>query len=305
MPKFHTTAQTTAAIERIIENAQREIVLISPYLQISTIFLERLIDAGLRKVNIKICYGKEDLSTSQQKEISTIPGVSLYFMKNLHAKCYYNETELIVTSMNLFSYSEKNNREMGIYMSLSGDEILYRDAQRECLSILQHAQAIHVTGSKSVSATTVKTSTTNLPEVNYRNWKEKLVEELGLAFGEKISFRDGPELSIKSQSHTLECFIVSEKNFFHLVISKILTGLLYDFLRSSPVPGPLPPNARFVLEKGNRGSYDMAYCELTLPLKTERLNYVAPAELTLIFNFITGYSRAIHDAVKRFKNLAR
>src|SRR5436189_4033670 len=60
-----------------------------------------------------------------------MPGISLMFHKDLHAKCYYNESEAIITSMNLFMFSQQNNVEMGIYISKEKDEELYRQLTNE------------------------------------------------------------------------------------------------------------------------------------------------------------------------------
>ena len=50
--------------------------------------------------------------------------------KNLHAKCYLNEKEALLTSMNLYEYSQEHNDEMGILVSVD---------QRSALKPLQDA----------------------------------------------------------------------------------------------------------------------------------------------------------------------
>ncbi|MDO8724759.1 MAG: hypothetical protein Q7J35_01660 [Candidatus Methanoperedens sp.] len=53
------------------------------------------------------------------------------FHKDLHAKCYFNEKEAIITSMNLYMFSQQNNVEMGIYISKEKDEDLYNQVAKE------------------------------------------------------------------------------------------------------------------------------------------------------------------------------
>ena len=36
------------------------------------------------------------------------------YHENLHAKCYVNDTKLIITSLNFYEYSMINNKEMGV-----------------------------------------------------------------------------------------------------------------------------------------------------------------------------------------------
>ena len=47
--------------------------------------------------------------------------VRISFCKNLHAKCYLNEESCIVSSLNLYEFSQVNNNEMGILISKDED----------------------------------------------------------------------------------------------------------------------------------------------------------------------------------------
>jgi len=57
MAKFLTTLETSAKIEKVIRQAEEELILITLYLKLTQIFQDRLIDAGNRNVNIKLIYG--------------------------------------------------------------------------------------------------------------------------------------------------------------------------------------------------------------------------------------------------------
>ncbi len=47
---------------------------------------------------------------------------------------------MIITSMNLYEFSEKTNREMGILIDKAGDKKLYEEGYAECMSIIRAAQ---------------------------------------------------------------------------------------------------------------------------------------------------------------------
>lgn len=119
MSEFLTTLATTARIESIISKAKKHIVLVSPYLRWSPLLFARLQEADRRGVPIVFIYGKSDLHVDQRKLLDQISNLSLYFSRNLHAKCYFNEQELIVSSLNLHEYSERNNREMSVVFKTS------------------------------------------------------------------------------------------------------------------------------------------------------------------------------------------
>ena len=56
-------------------------------------------------------------------------------MKNLHAKCYLNEQSAVIGSMNMYEFSEKNNREMGVLVTKEDDPEVFKDAWKETKSI--------------------------------------------------------------------------------------------------------------------------------------------------------------------------
>ncbi len=83
-------------------------------------------------MSIVIIYGKvTDINPDDSEWLKSMPGIKLMFHKDLHAKCYFNEQEAIITSMNLYMFSQQNNVEMGIYISKEKDEELYKQIASE------------------------------------------------------------------------------------------------------------------------------------------------------------------------------
>jgi phosphatidylserine/phosphatidylglycerophosphate/cardiolipin synthase-like enzyme len=136
MPKFLTTSGIACEIEQILLTAQRNVLLLSPYLKISKILLDRVRDASRQGVKVFIVYGKKDLDNKEIMLLKQIKTLRLYYLDNLHAKCYLNEHSMIVTSMNLHEFSEKNNREMGILINKKDDYDLFISSYKEVLSII-------------------------------------------------------------------------------------------------------------------------------------------------------------------------
>lgn len=142
MAEFLTTNGTSYNIENIIIEAKTKLVLVSPYLQISKTFYERLKDASNKNVAIKIIYGKDELKPNERNSLAELKNVELFFFENLHAKCYFNETKMVITSMNMYEFSEKHNREMGVLINRNVDKDLFDKAVNETLSILQSSEQI-------------------------------------------------------------------------------------------------------------------------------------------------------------------
>lgn len=148
MAKFLTTSGVTYEVEKIIKEAKKKLVLISPFVQISKVLLERLQNASDKGVQIHLIYGKDELKLTEKKQLNSIENLKLYFYQNLHAKCYFNEKTMVVTSMNLYEFSDKHNREMGVLIQKSDDAEMFYDGVEETASIIKSAKIIELENKK-------------------------------------------------------------------------------------------------------------------------------------------------------------
>lgn len=142
--QFLTTKQISGEIERIIRDADNFIIMISPYVKISQMYIDRLLEAEKRNVKILFVFGKEQLAEIEESKFSAFKKMKMYYLDNLHAKCYLNESSSIITSMNLYEFSELNNREMGIVINKVDNEKLYNDISKEANSIIQNSEPYFV-----------------------------------------------------------------------------------------------------------------------------------------------------------------
>ena len=144
MAEFLTTYGTSSRIEEIMIYAKREIYLVSPFLQLSRTFHERLKDASENKVKISIVFGKDELNPKERNSLAKVQNLDLFYCENLHAKCYFNESKMVITSMNMYEFSEKNNREMGVFIDSQNDTELFESSKREAFSIIKSAEPINL-----------------------------------------------------------------------------------------------------------------------------------------------------------------
>jgi len=141
MPKYLRTSGITAGVEELIREARERLYIISPYLKLSDNIRELLNDKEREKAEVRIIFGKQELNPTEMSYLQNLKYVRLYFSKNLHAKCYLNEKKMIISSMNLYEFSQQNNREMGILIErdIEADKPVYEDAWRDIESILNNA----------------------------------------------------------------------------------------------------------------------------------------------------------------------
>lgn len=123
MATFISDDQIVSCIIDIIRNASSKVIIVSPYIKLHSRISEAL--AIYKKnpdIEITIVFGKNEddmgksLSAADAEFLKSLPNIKIYYKANLHAKYYANDSESLVTSMNLYSYSHNENKEMGIYV---------------------------------------------------------------------------------------------------------------------------------------------------------------------------------------------
>jgi PLD-like domain len=133
MAKFLNTRKAVAAIEDLIKEAEEKLILISPYLKLSKDFKELLTYRNSKDRITTVIFGKQELKPDEMKFLESLRFVILKFNEDLHAKCYVNDKQMIITSLNLYEFSMANNKEMGVLIELEdeNDKSLYEDAFKE------------------------------------------------------------------------------------------------------------------------------------------------------------------------------
>ena len=145
MPKFFTTTGISHHLENIIKTAENRLIIISPYIRVNPRLREFLEDRNRFKIDIRVIYGKNELRPEENNWLKSMTSIRTSFCKDLHAKCYLNEKEALLTSMNLYEFSQNHNDEMGILVSLKEDPELYKEIDDESMRLLRKSEEISVT----------------------------------------------------------------------------------------------------------------------------------------------------------------
>jgi phosphatidylserine/phosphatidylglycerophosphate/cardiolipin synthase-like enzyme len=144
MAKFLNSSGTTYHLEELIKNASDRLIIISPYLKLNERIKELLEDRNRLKIDIRIVYGKNDLHPEEINWLKNLTFIRTSFCKNLHAKCYLNENECIITSLNLYEFSQVNNNEMGVLIYRNEDAKLYADTYEEAQRIIRISDEVRM-----------------------------------------------------------------------------------------------------------------------------------------------------------------
>ena len=120
-------------------------VIISPFLRINERIKSLFEDKDRLRIDIRVVYGKSELNPTENNWLESMDSIRTSFSKNLHAKCYLNEKQALLTSMNLYEYSQVNNHEMGILVVREEERELYDEIYQESMRIVRNSEEIRVT----------------------------------------------------------------------------------------------------------------------------------------------------------------
>jgi phosphatidylserine/phosphatidylglycerophosphate/cardiolipin synthase-like enzyme len=206
MAKFLTTRGTTSEIENIINNATNVIVLMSPFIKIPESLFQNIKAADNRGMKLTLVYGKKALEPDVINQLKQLKNIKLRYLENLHGKCYFNEKSMVITSLNLYDFSEQNNRELGVLITREDDGEVFTDAVREARMIISLAN--HSTPNGQVQEKQVKPEKIQKPDEKEKTksfWHKDLSEVFSSLFGDNHCFCIGCRTKIEFDEYRPYC----------------------------------------------------------------------------------------------------
>ena len=155
MSKFLSGKDLETAIYDIIWDTKSTLMIVSPFIKLDDYF-KKLFDKHENNpdIHLLLVFGKNEkavkksMSKADFDYFKKFLNVSIIYVPNLHAKYYGNESKGIVTSINLYDYSFKNNIEFGV---CSEQSILDRfkqsadaEAWNECWDIAENNEVVFI-----------------------------------------------------------------------------------------------------------------------------------------------------------------
>jgi phosphatidylserine/phosphatidylglycerophosphate/cardiolipin synthase-like enzyme len=186
MAKFLNTSATNYYLEELIKGARERLIVVSPFLKFNDRMRELLEDKDRLKIDVRIVYGKSELAPQEINWLSGLQFVRTSFCQNLHAKCYLNERYAIITSMNLYDFSQVNNNEMGVIFDRDQEQKLYRDTYEEAQRLIRISEEVRLSADKVERAKEEASAATDQEAGNSYDklTTSKLAKALGMRTGE-------------------------------------------------------------------------------------------------------------------------
>lgn len=126
MAEFVKDNKLNSSLEDIFENAEEQLIIISPFIKLHSRFIDILKSKkNNHQLKITIVFGKNENNLSKSFSIEDFnflkdfPNIEIKYEPRLHAKYYANESSALLSSMNLYDFSQNNNIEFGILTRVS------------------------------------------------------------------------------------------------------------------------------------------------------------------------------------------
>lgn len=160
MPEFLDTQNISSEIANLIKNSRQRLYLITPYLQLNRQIKPYIKDLVYKipTIQIIVVCRSDKINVEDMGFLQDLKNVQIWALDNLHAKCFINEETAIITSMNLYQYSEGNNYEMGIKLDKEKDESIYKQIS-EYIDIIMRESKEYVIKKKETESPPVQKST--------------------------------------------------------------------------------------------------------------------------------------------------
>jgi phosphatidylserine/phosphatidylglycerophosphate/cardiolipin synthase-like enzyme len=148
MAKFLNTSAANYYLEEIVRLAHDRLILLSPFLQLNDRIKELLEERNRLKTDVRLVFVKNELQPEETNWLRSLHFVRTSYCRNLHAKCYLNEELCLLTSLNLFDFSQAKNNEMGILISRHEDPELFQNATDEAQRIIRVSDEVRMSFEK-------------------------------------------------------------------------------------------------------------------------------------------------------------
>ncbi len=132
---IYGTTELSFNLEKLIGEESSFLIIVSPYLKLNKRLKAKMSNSFENIDQVLFLYRENNLKTDENDWLVKYPNVNLIPIENLHAKIYINERRSLISSMNLYEYSQINNHEIGI-------EIEADENREEFLRILEEVSLI-------------------------------------------------------------------------------------------------------------------------------------------------------------------
>jgi hypothetical protein len=265
--------QISGEIMTLIDESDKFVVIASPYVQVKKWTKLRRTLSDLRNKNIPIEFYYRSDNEDSKKEIESLNVIPIPIEK-LHCKIFMNEKEGIVSSMNLYQYSDTHSLDIA-YKTETKKE--YKELNKFYKRYLRDY---------------------NDPVLLGKDYVNDFMDELRRKLDSSFSFEyyDG-EIEIRYERSTYTFFIIDNE----LRLEGILTQRQFGYALSNTNQVFENKSLRYELINGDDEDYDQVYS--WIELKSKDLKKLYKSDYNRLLESIAEFIKTVNDIkVNEYKN---
>lgn len=224
MAKYLDTSQISSELMQLLKEAKEKIILVTFSLQVNKQIQERLkTKSKLGTLSeITIIYGNTQLKEKELKWMEEIDDLRVFQKKNLHAKCYINENKAIISSMNLYDYSQTSNIEMGFLIDKEKDKEAYESMMEDIADLKingdrKQLNELEEKDIKNIPLELEKKLNSSAPQLSYLQQTQKhLLENLRRELSHELKEKSEEILSDQDILDVITSENLSENHFLNI-----------------------------------------------------------------------------------------
>lgn len=274
----------------IIHGARKELVLVSPYVNLThwKQLATALTAARDRGVRITFFTRHEPNDSTSKEQVQAL-GIIPQLVPWLHAKFYFNEKNGLITSLNLLGSSNSNSIEIGSHLETA-----------EELEVLRHfvQQYLIPQKVKKVIPQEVKKVSDEGKYLNAQQFGQTLSEYLEEFVDDSCRVTGSSDKSLSIQALGNSFTIALDGSNHRLVLEGIVSGREAERFRVRRAKHFTSSALQYEVLRGNKGHYDVIQAILNQKLSAYKFNNLTPVEkkqlCAVIAKFLTSV-RAFKD----------
>ena len=145
MAKFLSTSATTYHLENLLQDTTEQLIIVTPTFKLNERVQELLAQRDSEQAATHILYQQNHLQPAEMHWLNTLNYLRTSFCKNLQAQCYLNDSEAIITSLQLHAIGQEQQNEMGVLIHRDTDAELYQETYDEVQRLLIISEAVRIT----------------------------------------------------------------------------------------------------------------------------------------------------------------
>ncbi len=281
--KLIKPSQISGEIMTLIEEADKKLVIVSPYCKFSDWkkFLNTIDFLKRKKTDVEFYIRAGESKTYD--EVDKI-GFKPIEVPNLHTKLYINEKYAIVSSMNLLTYSDMNSLDIA-YKSQSETEY------KELLEYYDRYLKIFKDSNSKIE-NNIYDKESHSKNIENGNWIEYLSDLISDELDVNCRIESEDSRIYIQCGNRYEAFISNSKKGNNINIMGVISGKELEVLKTRKEIFKENSRLDVTLKEGKNNFYDTAWHHSEINLQSTNLEYLYKSDynviIQVIFDFITN-----------------